>query len=1039
MLIGEGSRVRVAVRAINGNGGTSGVAQSDGVIADVTPPVSMACSADAGQANLIRDAGFESTIEDLASVAISGGECGVPAASDTDVIQGVWLRAGDAPAVAVAEAMSWTCDVGEVVQYFAPPTAAPPVTSDIFINATEAVNDTVASNATLASNATANATTTSTTSTSPPAANTTEPPTLEPVLVSSSHTFQCRPVNIRASVEAVPGVQCVYINGTLQCGPGGAVAVTDPATNQTAHVGSDAPLPCSPTEANRFSCGIANQTSQTSLKRADIVGMTCTVVVSARSLAATSAFCSLAVTAGPASQVTMAVPRAGNGTDALQRLYSAAVACRSPHQEAPGALYAELLGVDGELLARSPPMVCPADPAEADVVTLDFTRALPAALPLLESSTSAVVLRLVAERGVMVLRSILERSSNCTVSHATFADGGLAEDAALPDVGRPWIGIQLVPEHVGIWSAGAGGRVLEGNANVAVGRNVFFLPPRAHLTQDVDVGAGQTFEFDVAVRIASAGPSRSTPAQGLRLRLGDVAHVTTVADPAGAGEAHAWHRLVYHVTTRPGASGPLRISLQTLPSHSEEVALEIGGPRLRACAALRPNSSDSDGSMDISVGAAYHSGVGPLTVTWRVTDEESGIANLMLAAGTTEGGAQLLDFISVDAAAGRAVAQGVHMAHDSHVHVQLVADNAAGLRSVFRAAPVHIDRTPADIVDIVVPVGLGGDAAGLDLAWTARDDESGVSWCQIGLGSAPGLDDLEAFSEAAGMGSHRWSTVGAPWFVDRERVFAVVRCGNGAGLVAQVAESRGVLLLLTPPSAAGAEVVILPTRGTAAAESPYVALAGAQSSRTLVQASWTGFSSVEGHLVRYLARLVGPGLDTGVVDVGLRQEARFAELDMLDGSQYRVEVVAEDVAGQRSDVASATVTVVTAGPRLTDGGALCAELVGDPASAASHLVLDWTGLFEGFGCEGDACARYFADVGRFEHGQDISRFDTSARGTGATVYTVEHRHLVRTRDLTELDTAASYFVTLTAVGASGMSTTVALTTGDAKQACGHGR
>ena len=1056
MLIGEGSRVRVAVRAINGNGGTSGVAQSDGVIADATPPVSMACSADAGQANLIRDAGFENPVDTLVDVSRVGGSCGAGAEAAADTPSQLLLRAADARRRPAAASVRWVCEAGPVEFEYATTTTAP----EMVVNTTTASlgNSSVATNGTILPTASSNGTapaTSNTTSTSTTTTSTAAPP----VVLTSVHQFQCRPANVDTdvAVAALPGIRCSFVDGSLACSGAESVAVEAlGAANATAHNETAAArnetgvaLPCALGELaeDGFVCGIASKTQLGNATRLDVASVTCSVAVNATSGMPMGVSCGMATVEEPTAAVTVRVPL--RDASSPVRLQSVSVVCQAAQASKPGAVHAEVLNADGTLVARSAAVACPpASAAAPKAVSMDFALALPNALPLLGTSGSAE-LRLVAERGEVVLRASARPAAGCTLAELGFAYSGTVTAAAvLSDVALPEIELRVITEAEGVWSATAG-RVVANNVNVAVGRSVFRLPPRARLTQDVAVEASQTYEIDFYVRLAPEDRLANVRAQGLRLRLGDVSHLTTVTDggrdTTDIDELHAWHHLVYHVSTGSAAAGPLRVSVETLAVHSEHTSLEIASPRLRACAAFDAAGAAGD-ALGVGLGASFHSGVGPLTVTWRVGDEESGVSRLLLAAGTSEGGAQLLDFVAVDAATGRAEAHGLHMPHNSQVWVQLVADNAAGLRSHFRGLPVRVDRTPADIANVTVPLWLKQSSGQLAATWSVRDGESGVSWCHVGLGSAPGMDDLVPFAAAASLGaeggSHAFPTANAAWLVDRARVHVAVRCGNGAGLVAAAAETQGTLLLLSRPSTAAAAVAVAPLRGESGAASPYDALVGVQTSRRMVAATWTGFGDVQGHLAGFEARLVGPGVDIGPIDMGLKQEVRFTDLSMQDEGRYRVEVTARDIAGQKSDVVRGEVTVFAAAPRVANAGALCAEFVGDPASATTSLVIGWAGVFDTFGCElvgleADACARYYVDVGRFEHGRDVARLGPEQRGGGSSQnrLSIENRRLVRTRNLAALDVTASYYVTLTAVGASGVPTTISLQTSGALKKC----
>lgn len=170
----------------------------------------------------------------------------------------------------------------------------------------------------------------------------------------------------------------------------------------------------------------------------------------------------------------------------------------------------------------------------------------------------------------------------------------------------------------------------------------------------------------------------------------------------------------------------------------------------------------------------------------------------------------------------------------------------------------------------------------------------------------------------------------------------------------------------------------------------------------------------------------------------MRQEARFTGLRLTEDGIYTVQVLAVDRAGQEGEVAVGKVTVLARGPTTAVPGSFCAGFETDDGGQ-SRLRIGWDGVFAGFGCEAvnsdnSACARFFADVGRHEHGRDVAHAGGDA-GTNVPYIVVKARDLVKTRDLTTVDMSVNYYVTLTAVGASGVPTTVSWSTSDAKQPC----
>ena len=85
----------------------------------------------------------------------------------------------------------------------------------------------------------------------------------------------------------------------------------------------------------------------------------------------------------------------------------------------------------------------------------------------------------------------------------------------------------------------------------------------------------------------------------------------------------------------------------------------------------------------------------------------------------------------------------VEIEHNSLVYTTVVAENHAGLRSVFKGGPLRYDKTVASITDLETRVtannnGIGGnetnDSLDIVVNWKAIDTESGVKYCTCGYG-----------------------------------------------------------------------------------------------------------------------------------------------------------------------------------------------------------------------------------------------------------------------------------------------------------------
>ena len=102
--------------------------------------------------------------------------------------------------------------------------------------------------------------------------------------------------------------------------------------------------------------------------------------------------------------------------------------------------------------------------------------------------------------------------------------------------------------------------------------------------------------------------------------------------------------------------------------------------------------------------------------------------------GTTPGGFQIKPLSEV-----YRISNGVtraHVPHGSRIYTTLIAENYAGLRSVFHAKPITMDRTAP--VFHTIPTANIEDATNatrsVSVTWGVADEESGIKKCLCGLG-----------------------------------------------------------------------------------------------------------------------------------------------------------------------------------------------------------------------------------------------------------------------------------------------------------------
>ncbi|WAR31812.1 LOW QUALITY PROTEIN: hypothetical protein MAR_034354 [Mya arenaria] len=140
-----------------------------------------------------------------------------------------------------------------------------------------------------------------------------------------------------------------------------------------------------------------------------------------------------------------------------------------------------------------------------------------------------------------------------------------------------------------------------------------------------------------------------------------------------------------------------------------------------------------------------------VAVTAMIQDKESDLKMVQIGAGTTPGGFQIqpLTPIHVDIMSG--IIKG-HLGHAMKLYTTVIAENHAGLASVFQSTePIIIDHTSPIITDVealatVVYVNESGEIASrvqVIATWNALDDESNIKHCTCSIGMLPNKDNVQ--------------------------------------------------------------------------------------------------------------------------------------------------------------------------------------------------------------------------------------------------------------------------------------------------------
>ncbi|WAR31824.1 hypothetical protein MAR_034366 [Mya arenaria] len=164
---------------------------------------------------------------------------------------------------------------------------------------------------------------------------------------------------------------------------------------------------------------------------------------------------------------------------------------------------------------------------------------------------------------------------------------------------------------------------------------------------------------------------------------------------------------------------------------------------LQRCASIIENNAKA-----LHVRQIRHDSV---AVTAMIQDKESDLKMVQIGAGTTPGGLQIQPLTHIHVDIMSVVIKG-HLVHAMKVYTTIIAENHAGLRSVFQSTePIIIDHTSPIITDLealatVVYVNESGEIDSrvqINATWNAQDDESDIIHCTCSVGMFPNKDDVQ--------------------------------------------------------------------------------------------------------------------------------------------------------------------------------------------------------------------------------------------------------------------------------------------------------
>ena len=210
-----------------------------------------------------------------------------------------------------------------------------------------------------------------------------------------------------------------------------------------------------------------------------------------------------------------------------------------------------------------------------------------------------------------------------------------------------------------------------------------------------------------------------------------------------------------------------------------------------------------------------------ITCSWSGNlDRESGVDKFLFGIGSTEGLDNIIEFFEVnrDGSSITVANDGNFvLTHNAVYYATLATENNVGLISVIYSTAMRSDDTPPvsgwivelpDFVDVNVGLQTAHssfieitkdldivcqrDITKVEIAWEEfTDEESGMDYYEVALGSTPGGTQIQQFTKVQG-DSMRYTIYPVDLAAVRQ-VFASVRGFNGVGLFS-VAVSNGVYI-----------------------------------------------------------------------------------------------------------------------------------------------------------------------------------------------------------------------------------------------------
>ncbi|OGS08420.1 MAG: hypothetical protein A2270_09010, partial [Elusimicrobia bacterium RIFOXYA12_FULL_51_18] len=363
-------------------------------------------------------------------------------------------------------------------------------------------------------------------------------------------------------------------------------------------------------------------------------------------------------------------------------------------------------------------------------------------------------------------------------------------------------------------------------------------------------------------------------------------------------------------------------------------ALNSNGQRVDTTAPTSPGPVNDGSDTDIT----YVNSSAQLSANWAAaSDAESGLVRYLYAIGTTAGGTNIAGWTDTGTNTS-ATKSGLSLTNGQIYYFTVKAENGAGLQTT----PVNSN---GQLVDISAPSAPGAvnDGTGTDIAyssyssqlsanWTAASDtQSGVARYYYAIGTTPGATDITAWTDNSANTSVTRTGLG---LTSGQTYYFTVVAENGVGMQSVATTSNGQIVDTSPPSAPGAVY-----DGTGA-DITYTI------SSSQLSANWTTASDAQSGIAKYYYAIGTTPGTTGILpwtDNGTNTSVTKTGLSLASGTTYYFTVKAQNGAGTQSSALNSNGQMVdTSSPSspapVNDGTGADISY----SSSSSQLSANWT-------------------------------------------------------------------------------------------------